>query len=119
MSDRTAVAAVMDRPMATAAEARRFAAWLRDELAARDMTMTDLARRMDVTSELVSNWTRGHRRPGWESCVEIANGLDLPVEVVPVAARDREADPEDTQADEARLLALGRQPPVEVRMKVM
>lgn len=59
-------------------ETASFGAWLRARLDERAMTAADLARRLGVSSGVVSNWIRGARRPSWESCHDLAAALDLP-----------------------------------------
>lgn len=60
----------------------RFDEWLRDEMLRRELTQSDLARKAGISQTLVSQWVNGKRTPSILSAKALADGLDLPVEVV-------------------------------------
>lgn len=56
--------------------------WLKDILKSRDMTVSELARRVGVERAQMSKWVNGHIAPELERAIQIAEILRLPVEVI-------------------------------------
>ena len=74
-----------------------FGDWLRRELKARGLTMTECARLVGVSQAAVSNWVRGQRRPDAESIGKLAEVLGLPISVVLNAAVPSDSPDKDDQ----------------------
>ena len=60
----------------------RFDEWLRDEMMRRELTQSELARKAGISQTLISQWVNGRRTPSILSAKALADGLDLPIEVV-------------------------------------
>lgn len=74
-------------------QAEAFAAWLRETLAARNVTQSDLARRMGVARAHVSRWAGGTVRPEPASCRDMAKALGIdPLDVMAAAGWVAEID---------------------------
>lgn len=71
---------------------RRFGGWLASQLAMRDMTQAELARKMETSTGAVSSWVHNTRTPTPASCREIARVLRVPVDMVLTAAGHRPSD---------------------------
>jgi transcriptional regulator with XRE-family HTH domain len=56
-----------------------FGHWLMEEMKTRDWSMSELARRCNVSHVAISRLINGERRPGDELCHSIANALGIPV----------------------------------------
>lgn len=59
-----------------------FDAWFRDALRDREITQSEFARKTGISQPLVSNWVNGKRTPSILSAKAIADGLDVPIELV-------------------------------------
>lgn len=70
-----------------------FLTWLDLELADRQITDSELARRGGISHAAISRARHG-QLPGWEACKGIARGLNLPPEIVLRAAGHLPAFPE-------------------------
>lgn len=60
----------------------RFDEWLRDEMLRRELTQSELARKAGISQTLISQWVNGRRTPSILSAKAIADGLDVPIELV-------------------------------------
>jgi transcriptional regulator with XRE-family HTH domain len=69
------------------------------------MTAADLARRLDKSTGVVSNWTRGARVPSWESCYEIADMFHVAPETVLIQAGRMKAEDVGTVTEDSKVLA--------------
>ena len=85
-----------------------IASWLRHQLARREWSGADLARRLDVSTGRVSEWTSGKRRPNPRTCIHLADVLGMdPDQVLAIAGHRVHPEPlDDPKAD---LIALIRQ----------
>ena len=88
-------------PMSASWDAAPFSAWLHAQLARRDWSMADLARRLDTPNATVARWVSGARRPSPASCDRIADALGVDVDRVLVLAGHR-PDIEAIPVDDAR-----------------
>ncbi len=77
-----------ERSVADADRRRRFGLWLTGQLADRSLSQADFARRVGLTTGIVSQWTLGDRGPSPSSMALIADGLRLDVTEVMAAAFD-------------------------------
>jgi transcriptional regulator with XRE-family HTH domain len=59
-----------------------FASWVRAELRRREWNDSDLARRMGVSSGMISHWLSGERRPNPYSCDLLADALHADLDTV-------------------------------------
>jgi transcriptional regulator with XRE-family HTH domain len=59
-----------------------FGDWLREELARREMSMSELARRVGVSPGTVSRWVSNERKPDYRSCEVIARAFEYKPEFV-------------------------------------
>jgi len=88
----------------------RFGDWLRAELARREWSIADLARRARIDPSAVGRWARNDRLPDPQSCDLLADALGVDVDRVLTLAGHRpniEALPVDD--DRATIAALLRQ----------
>jgi transcriptional regulator with XRE-family HTH domain len=81
--------------------------WLRRQLARRDWTAADLARRLDVPSARVSEWLNGKRRPNPQTCLRLADALGADPDTVLAIAGHRIA-PGPLEDPKEELIALIR-----------
>lgn len=63
-----------------------FSNWMRDQLAYREWTQSDFARRSGLSHNVISQWATGKRKPTPESCQIIADNFYLPLDDVLRAA---------------------------------
>ncbi len=80
-------------------------AWIRDELAHRDWTAADLARRLGMSSGRISEWSSGRYTPSPASCLRLAEVFAADPDQVLARAGHRAAPPAPEDA-KARLIAL-------------
>ena len=80
-------------------------AWIRHELAHRDWTAADLARRLGVSSGRISEWSSGRYTPSPASCLRLAEVFAADPDRVLALAGHRAAPPAPEDA-KARLIAL-------------
>lgn len=84
-------------------DSNSFATWLRRQLARRDWTQADFARRLNVGTDLVSRWATGKRTPDPKSCDLIADALGVDLDIVLWQAGHRPQtqpiDPSDPRID--------------------
>ena len=66
-----------------------IAGWIRQQLAKRDWTAADLARRTGVGTGRISEWMSGHRRPNPASCIVLADAFDVDLDDVLAVAGHR------------------------------
>lgn len=86
-----------------------FAAWLESQLARREWSPTEFARRLDMRHSAVSMWLSGQRVPTPKSIDRIADTLNLDVDTVLTIAGHRPPDyTVDPDSPEAELLPLIR-----------
>lgn len=69
-----------------------FPKWLQRQLDRREWSQADFARKLCVSTGLVSNWITGVRRPNPESCDRIADVLFVDVDEVLAIAGHRPYD---------------------------
>lgn len=97
-----------------------FAPWLRDQMRRREWNQTDLARRLDTHSSVISRWVRGERLPDTASCDRIADVFGLPVDDVLTLAGHRPATepikPDDPRTEFISLVKRIRWSPERVAM---
>lgn len=87
--------------------AEHFGKWLRAVLNSRQMSQSELARRMGKDKGVIGNWVRGERLPSPESCDLIADVLVIPLDEVLAHAGHRPPDIElDPDSATARLMPL-------------
>lgn len=79
--------------------------WIRHELAHRDWTAADLARRLGVSSGRISEWSSGRYTPSPASCLRLAEVFAADPDQVLALAGHRAAPPAPEDA-KARLIAL-------------
>ena len=79
--------------------------WIRQELAHRDWTAADLARRLGVSSGRISEWGSGRYTPSPASCLRLAEVFAADADQVLALAGHRAAPPAPEDA-KARLIAL-------------
>ncbi len=79
--------------------------WIRHELAHRDWTAADLARRLGVSSGRISEWSSGRYTPSPASCLRLAEVFAADPDQVLALAGHRAAAPSPEDA-KARLIAL-------------
>jgi transcriptional regulator with XRE-family HTH domain len=79
--------------------------WIRHELAHRDWTAADLARRLGVSSGRISEWSSGRYTPSPASCLRLAEVFAADADRVLALAGHRAAPPAPEDA-KARLIAL-------------
>ena len=87
-----------------------FSPWLRKQLARREWTPADFARRLHASEGTVSHWLRGERLPRPSSCERIADALGLPYEEVMQRAGylpANERSPDDETRDRIKALIDG------------
>jgi transcriptional regulator with XRE-family HTH domain len=72
-------------------DGRDFAAWFRQQLKRREWNQSDAARKLGVSSGVVSRWYRGDRLPDPKSCDLIADLFVVPVDMVLELAGHRPA----------------------------
>ncbi len=84
-------------------ESKQFGPWLGRQLKRREWNQADLARAMNTSSGVVSNWIRGGRVPSPESCDRLADVFGADVDLVLTLAGHRPAslgfDPDDWASD--------------------
>lgn len=80
-------------------------AWIRNELAHRDWTAADLARRLGMSSGRISEWSSGRYTPSPASCLRLAEVFAADPDQVLALAGHRAAPPAPEDA-KARLIAL-------------
>ena len=95
---------------------RVFGDWLRNELDARGLTISETARRLGVSQGAVSNWVRDLRRPDADSIRRLAEVLDIPVEQVMNASADEQEHPEQVQPVAPRRRVRPRSSPMQLGM---
>jgi transcriptional regulator with XRE-family HTH domain len=66
-----------------------IATWLRHQLARREWSGADLARRLNVSTGRVSEWTSGKRRPNPQTCIRLADVLGADPDTVLAIAGHR------------------------------
>jgi transcriptional regulator with XRE-family HTH domain len=64
------------------AQSMTFGRWLKDELEARRLSMSELARRIGTNPGTVSRWVSDERKPDYKSCEAIALVLTVEPEMV-------------------------------------
>ena len=79
--------------------------WIRQELAHRDWSAADLARRLGVSSGRISEWSSGRYTPSPASCLRLAEVFAADPDQVLALAGHRAAPPAPEDA-KARLIAL-------------
>jgi transcriptional regulator with XRE-family HTH domain len=79
--------------------------WIRQELAHRDWTAADLARRLGVSSGRISEWSSGRYTPSQASCLRLAEVFAADPDQVLALAGHRAAPPAPEDA-KARLISL-------------
>jgi transcriptional regulator with XRE-family HTH domain len=79
--------------------------WIRQELAHRDWTAADLARRLGVCSGRISEWSSGRYTPSPASCLRLAEVFAADADRVLALAGHRAAPPAPEDA-KARLIRL-------------
>lgn len=79
--------------------------WIRQELAHRDWTAADLARRLGMSSGRVSEWSSGRYTPSPASCLRLADVFAADPDQVLALAGHRAAPPAPDDA-KARLIRL-------------
>ena len=80
-------------------------AWIRNELAHRDWTAADLARRLGVSSGRISEWSSGRYTPSPASCLRLAEVFTADPDQVLALAGHRAVAPPPEDA-KARLITL-------------
>lgn len=85
-----------------------FGEWLKQELARRGWSQTELARQVGTSTGTVSDWVRGVRTPTPESCDRIADVLVMDVDDVLTRAGHRPPEWKDDAPDVRELIALAR-----------
>lgn len=84
-----------------------FRRWLERQLARRDWSPAEFARRLGMNTGTVSRWMTGSRRPRTDACDKIADVLGVDVDVVLTMAGHRPPDIElDPDSATARLMPL-------------
>jgi transcriptional regulator with XRE-family HTH domain len=73
-----------------------FTEWLDAEIKKRNMDISDVAKRGNISVSMVSLVRSGARKPGAKTCAAIAKALSLPEEEVLVAAGLMKKTPEIT-----------------------
>lgn len=58
-------------------DAVRFSRWLDTTMANRDISGRELAHRVGVNDSVVSRWRSGQSTPGLDTCVNLAEALDV------------------------------------------
>ncbi|MCA9879547.1 MAG: helix-turn-helix transcriptional regulator [Thermomicrobiales bacterium] len=84
-----------------------IASWIKRQLARREWTAVDLARRMGASTGAVSEWTTGKRIPSPQSCLRLADAFSVDPDTVLAIAGHRVA-PVPLDDPKARLIALIR-----------
>lgn len=84
-----------------------IASWLRRQLARRDWSGADLARRLNVANGRVSEWTTGKRVPSPKSCLRLADAFGVDPDTVLAIAGHR-AVPAPLEDPKEELIALIR-----------
>jgi len=79
--------------------------WIRHELAHREWSAADLARRLRVSSGRISEWSSGRYTPSPASCLRLAEVFAADPDQVLALAGHRAAPPAPEEA-KARLIAL-------------
>jgi transcriptional regulator with XRE-family HTH domain len=57
--------------------AQRFARWLDTTMANADMSGRELAQRVGVNDSVISRWRSGHSTPGLDTCMALADALQV------------------------------------------
>jgi transcriptional regulator with XRE-family HTH domain len=84
-----------------------LAQWIRRQLANRDWTAADLARRTNIGTGRISLWLNGKSRPNTESCLRLADVFGVDQDLVLTLAGHREPAPEiPADSAKARIIAL-------------
>jgi transcriptional regulator with XRE-family HTH domain len=93
-----------------------FGGWLKAELHIRDMSMSELARRIGTNPGTVSRWASDERTPDYKSCEAIARVLQHAPEVVlteagytPFAQSRKQVLKREADHLEIRLQGIGRE----------
>jgi transcriptional regulator with XRE-family HTH domain len=93
-----------------------FGDWLKAELDVRQMSMSELARRIGTNPGTVSRWASDERKPDYKSCEAIARVLQHPPEVVlteagytPFAESRKQALQREAEYVEMRLHGIRRE----------
>lgn len=96
-----------------------FPVWLRRQIARRDWKSAELARRAGVSSAMVSRWINGIDVPSPESCIRIAEVMNIdPDDVLGIAGHripDRPVPPDDPISEIARMMRRMKQSPDRLR----
>lgn len=84
-----------------------FGRWLTEQLERQDITLTEVARRIDLPLATVARW-RYHNHPNLENATRLAGVLGIPVSDVMVAAgqRERHHEPDQIRAELHQLINL-------------
>lgn len=78
----------------TAEWAQRFGEWLTLEMDERNYTAADLARRTDLTRQMIGKWRHGYDRPSPTSARKLAEVFGLnPLDVMAKAGHLSDTDP--------------------------
>jgi transcriptional regulator with XRE-family HTH domain len=87
-------------------DSNTFATWLRRQLNRNEWTQADFARRMDVSTGRISEWTTGKRVPNPKSCELIADVLGADIDLVLRVAGHR-PNVESIDPDDPRVILHG------------
>ncbi len=63
-------------------DASNFAQWFQSQLRRREWTQADAARRLNVSTGVISYWFNGNRVPSPQSCDLISDAFGVPVDLV-------------------------------------
>ena len=88
---------------------KEFGRWLRTQMDRREWGVTRMARELDVSHGLVSQWLKGERNPSPASLENISDRLYVDLDMLLTLAGHRDPDLEvDPDSPEAELLPLIR-----------
>lgn len=80
-----------------------FSVWLDHQLKRREWNQREFARRSGLSKSAISEWVRGTQTPDPDSCLKIADALNVDSDMVLVFAGHRpnieELDPDDPRTD--------------------
>lgn len=96
-----------------------FGEWLRQQLVLREMSQSELARRMETSHTTISNWISGKRVPTTGSCDRISDVFHIPLDTVLTKAGHRVEMPSEWPADVAEVAETMRLLPEPHRQEVL
>lgn len=96
-----------------------FGSWLESQLVRREMSQSDLARKLETSTSTVSNWVNGQRIPSPESCDKLADVFGVSVDEVLGVAGHRPRGLDEWDPDIKEVAGLMQRMPESFRAEIV